>query len=126
MTWVYTDSELLTDRWSAVDFNGYALTAKISRVEWFNVDTGATYCLVSDGEWATGGRFHLLFKAPGSETAINVSRLLGPVTVDYEPETSIFPAGNYRKVRDGVVEFMGKMLPATNVYDFHEYEDVED
>lgn len=123
MTWVYTDSEQLTGRWTAEDFAGYELTVTISCIEWLNVDTGATYCLVSDGLWETGGRVHLLFKAPRSEQAIDVTVLLGPIWLRYDPAST---AKNYRKVREHVVNFMSKMLPATNVFDFQEPDELDD
>lgn len=123
MAWIYTDSERLTGRWTTDDFAGYELTVTISCIEWFNTDTGATYCLVSDGLWETGGRFRLLFKAPRSEQAIDATVLLGPIWLYYEPATT---ARNYRKVRERVVNFMGNMLPATNVFDLSETEELDD
>ncbi|GAA1769225.1 hypothetical protein [Nostocoides vanveenii] len=82
MTWIRTCTSKLTAKWSPQDTERFRSHGGIGHIEWFNLDTGAGYLLATDGEWRTGGAFHLLWKTPGSANAIDVSSLLWPVSKD--------------------------------------------
>lgn len=78
MTWIQTDTAELTTRWTPQDTKAFADSGGIGHREWFNVDTGAAYLLASNGEWRTGGTFHLLWKSPTATEATDVTALLWP------------------------------------------------
>lgn len=108
MTWIRTGSSDLTGRWGSADTENFARHGGIGHIEWFNIDTGAGYLLATDGEWRTGGKFHLLFKSAGTQGAVDVSILLWPA------EQTTFPIdpSEWSTIKSDLVKCVDQLLGA--------------
>lgn len=105
MTWINTESSRRTERWVAEDTQACTGDIGLAHREWFNIDTGAGYLLACDGDWRTGGKFHLLFKAPGQNTATDVSQLLWPTKTAFSADAQVLS-----QVRSDLLTFIDHLL----------------
>ncbi|GAA1532240.1 hypothetical protein [Brevibacterium picturae] len=110
MSWIHVDSSAQTRSWGGTDFESYRPNGGIGHREWFETDTGAGYCLVAEGAGQTGGQYYLLFKANGSDKAVDVTQLLWPVeTLKYPQDAD---STLYSEVRAPIVAFVNELLGA--------------
>ncbi|MCG8656762.1 hypothetical protein [Yimella sp. NH-Cas1] len=112
MTWIRTGTSKTTDRWNPQDTERFRPHGGIGHIEWFNLDTGAGYLLATDGEWRTGGAFHLLWKASSATEAVDVSSLLWPIA-----RNTAFPAdpNAWSAVKTRVSDYVDRLLDAEDL-----------